>query len=348
MLPGLERLLTESSAKESKEAKKAAAEDSKSKDKDSTDKTVLINQQMALLSMDTLAQCFCGAKFGAASNTAFLNVFPTVMRYLNHANAQVAYSALMALGSFVSGLKLATLPYLPKFFPDMLTILERTLQSVLPLYFVVVCVALLTSLRMCCVLCVHVQSKPGTAAPSSSRAFLQQTLLTTINAVVTAIPSFLTPYIPRLLFCLLHPGLDAVEEEKQAAAPAAAAAAASTSAAASTASAGSKRKSEDKVAHPRSIPELLSAISLTLTEHIEPRLLLPHVFSALPKCITLGDESLRRLFSLVAHICTHLSTESTKEHYHALFRFFLTAFDVRRKCGSKVCFVSLCLLQAMD
>jgi len=123
MLPGLERLLTESSAKESKSKAAPTAVASE-------DKTALINQQMALLSMDTLAQCFCSAKFGAASNTAFLNVFPTVMRYLNHTNAQVAYSALMALGSFVAGLKLATLPHLPKFFPDMLSILERTLQSV--------------------------------------------------------------------------------------------------------------------------------------------------------------------------------------------------------------------------
>jgi len=199
----------------------------------------------------------------------------------------------------------------------------------------------------CAVLCCAVQSK-GTAAPTSSRAFLQQTLLTTINAVVTAIPSFLTPYIPRLLFCLLHPGLDAVEEEKQTT-TASASASASTSSAAS-ASSGGKRKAEDSKASaasasastssaPRSIPELLSAISLTLTEHIEPRLLLPHVFAALPKCIALGDESLRRLFSLVAHICTHLSTESTKEHYHALFRFFLSAFDVRRKCAAKVCCV---------
>ncbi|EQC39260.1 hypothetical protein SDRG_03465 [Saprolegnia diclina VS20] len=136
---------------------------------------LLTDKQMAILSVDVLTRFFAHKHA-----QPFLNILPTVMACCKlpldvTANGHVIGSAFVCLSNLCHSLGPAVFPFVPQFFPTLLTCLDA--------------------------------STSASSADASLTLTLQQCLLAAMRAMTTKFPQFLVSYLPKMLHLLFVPSL---------------------------------------------------------------------------------------------------------------------------------------------
>ncbi|EGG21033.1 U3 snoRNP protein [Cavenderia fasciculata] len=127
------------------------------------------NKQTALLSFEILAR-----NFAQTHSATFLQQMPIIIRAIGHANHQVVSSSLICVATLCAELQAKIVPYIPQFFPVLLSTLTGSYAS---------------------------------SVDSETRALLQLSCVSSIEMMLKKISKFLSPYLPKLLNALLHPRL---------------------------------------------------------------------------------------------------------------------------------------------
>eukprot|EP00903_Cladosiphon_okamuranus_P012984 g12116.t2 len=250
-----------------------------------------VNRQTALLSLDVLARVL-----GRRHQDAFVCVLddvteivagegPSALPGVGESGADgilpLRASAFLLLATLCAVLGVRAFPRLPHFFPAMLQALESQ------------------------------TSTSAAAAGGGGRSLLWTSALSAVATVAASLPSFLSPYLGRILAVALQP----------------AAAAAAVPGSGGSAVAGSKQAA-DRV------------LSL-LAAGVEPRLLVPAVCGAYTGCVesVLADEervvvaarSVARLLAYVQEIVAGLEKEAASAALPQFTRLLTLALDFRRQ-----------------
>ncbi|CAK4074549.1 unnamed protein product [Aphanomyces euteiches] len=130
--------------------------------------SLMADIQMALLSVDVLTRFFA-----KKHPKTFLAVLPSVLATTNHSNTHVVGSAFVCLSNLALALGPAVFPYVPKFFPTLLSTLETSLSS----------------------------------SSSEDTQTLQQCCMVALRNFTATFPQFLVPYLPRMFKLLFSPEL---------------------------------------------------------------------------------------------------------------------------------------------
>eukprot|EP01133_Synstelium_polycarpum_P006408 gene6408-7434_t len=127
------------------------------------------NRQTALLSFEILAR-----NFAAGNGPLFLAHMPTIIKAMGHGTHQVVSSALICIATLCAELQARTVPYIPQFFPVLLTTLTGSYKG----------------------------DETG-----ETRTLLQLSCISSLEMMLKKVSRFLSPYLPQLLNALLHPRL---------------------------------------------------------------------------------------------------------------------------------------------
>ncbi|KAI8390372.1 hypothetical protein BD560DRAFT_362243 [Blakeslea trispora] len=136
-----------------------------------------------------------------------------------------------------------------------------------------------------------------TVAAESPNTFLQVGVITALETIVTVLPHFISPYITKILNGLLHPSIYNFD-----------------------ASQTQKATIESKAVH----------VLSQLATNVSPRVLLTPVFAFYDTAVKNGTKSILALYSIISQAIRNMSRDVMTSHYKQLFKFFLTAFDIRR------------------
>ncbi|CAM9545090.1 unnamed protein product [Scytosiphon promiscuus] len=252
-----------------------------------------VNRQTALLSLDVLARVL-----GRRHQAAFVGVLddvtdivagvgPGALPAVGESGADgilpLRASAFLLLATLCAVLGVRAFPHLPRFFPAMLRALESQASA------------------------VAAQTGRG-----GGQSLLWTSALSAVATVAASLPSFLSPYLKRILAVALR--------------PAAVSAITSSGGGVSAASAGSKQAA-DRV------------LSL-LAAGVEPRLLVPAVCGAYAVCVEGGEDedgllsaagSVARLLAYVQEIVASLEKEAASAALPQFTRLLTQALDFRRQ-----------------
>eukprot|EP00026_Physarum_polycephalum_P000142 Phypoly_transcript_00142.p1 GENE.Phypoly_transcript_00142~~Phypoly_transcript_00142.p1 ORF type:complete len:2127 (+),score=276.73 Phypoly_transcript_00142:96-6476(+) len=124
------------------------------------------NKQSALLSMEILCR-----NFGEEFAYKFVELLPVVVTAMSSVNHHVVSSSLLCVASLCSELHTQILPYIQQFFPQILGVLEGTLQG---------------------------------KGDISSNALLQQSCLSSLRVIFSSVSQFLSPYLGQILHLTTH------------------------------------------------------------------------------------------------------------------------------------------------
>ncbi|KAI8359067.1 hypothetical protein EDC96DRAFT_609191 [Choanephora cucurbitarum] len=136
-----------------------------------------------------------------------------------------------------------------------------------------------------------------TVAAESPNTFLQVGVITALETIVTVLPHFISPYINKILNGLLHPSIHNFDPSQT-----------------------QKATIESKAV----------SVLTQLATNVAPRVLLTPVFAFYDTAVKNGKKSVLALYSVVSQAIRTMSRDVMTSHYKQLFKFFLTAFDVRR------------------
>ncbi|CAO3587277.1 unnamed protein product [Absidia cylindrospora] len=196
--------------------------------KTANDEDTAINKQAALLCIGTLANLL-----GHIHASAFVDAIPIVIgsECLQGADIQLQVSSLVCLSVICQQVGPRAVPHLPKFMPVLLTKLLTTVNA----------------------------KNPNT--------LLQLSVISTLETIVTVLPHFLSPYLPKLLDGLLHNSIydyDVTVDQRA-------------------------------ITHTK-VQNVLSEMA----SNVPPRVLLGPVFGFYEKAVANGTKSTLALYSLVA------------------------------------------------
>ncbi|KAG2204341.1 hypothetical protein INT47_009383 [Mucor saturninus] len=136
-----------------------------------------------------------------------------------------------------------------------------------------------------------------TVEAENPNTLLQIGVISALETIVNVLPHFVSPYITKMLGGLLHPSIytyDAAHAQKAI------------------------------------IETKTRAVLSQLASSVSPRVLLSPVFAFYETAIKNGKKSTLALCSIVSQAIRAMSRDVMTSHYKQLFKFFLTAFDIRR------------------
>jgi len=240
------------------------------------------NRQVSLLTMEILAR-----NFAAEHADRFVqSTLPVLVSALERDREHVVLaSALICLATHCAELGPRVLPLLPRFMPRVIALLEATGGA--------------ASSR-------HVGSAKALTAASATvadggpelqfasdteRVLLLQSVLSSLEVIVSRMHRFLSPYLTRLLVAVLQPTL---------------------------------------LARHTTAPQVDRLLGL-LAENVKPRLLLPTIMESYQPAIGAGQEALLRVVAFLGAVCENLSAQVVVTQQKRLFRFFLELLDYRHR-----------------
>lgn len=216
----------------------------------------------------TCVQTLCGCSPGVA-NKEVLELLPKLQQWISRRlsderpeKRKVAVQGIKCLGSVASHLGLQLVPHL-QLLSGMITLvldwLELSFKS---------------------------------SSPEFEPVFydIRLSALGSLQAIISAVPSFVSPYLKRIITALIHPLL----------------------------SDGSQASMNTQAT--------LTAMSTS----IDARVLLPVVFSSWQSSISLGSSSVQRLCWFLGVIESHFTSQVARTEYKGIFQFLLQSFDIRR------------------
>ncbi|KAI8334013.1 hypothetical protein BC941DRAFT_473243 [Chlamydoabsidia padenii] len=226
--------------------------------KTASDEDTAINKQAALLCIVSLANLL-----GHIHVSAFVDALPIIVgpECLQNVDTQLQVSSLVCLSVICQQVGPRAVPHLPKFMPVLLDMLLATVNA----------------------------QKPN--------AILQLGVISALETIVTVLPHFLSPYLPKLLDGLLNESIynfDAADDQRSV-----------------------------------SLTKVENVLSEMAT-NVPPRVLLAPVFGHFDKAVANGTKSTLALYTLVAQAIQSMSRDVITTHYKQIFKFFLLAFDMRR------------------
>lgn len=215
----------------------------------------------------TCVQTLCGFSPGVA-NKEVLELLPKLQQWVSRRlsderpeKRKVAVQGIKCLGSVASHLGMNLVPQL-KLLSEMVTLVLDWLE-------------------------LSLQSSLDTESIFSD---IRLSALFSLQAIVSAVPPFVSPYLTRIITALIHPLLSS-----------------SSQASANT-----------------------QATLATMSTSIEARVLLPVVFSLWKPSISLGSLSVQRLCWFLSTIVSHFTSQVARAEYKGIFQFLLQSFDLRR------------------
>ncbi|KAF9125924.1 HEAT repeat-containing protein 1 [Mortierella sp. 14UC] len=158
-----------------------------------TAEEVAINKQTALLCLSTIVR-----QFGASHPTEMIKIMPTLIGSsgLLHANEQVKASCLVCLTFMAQELGVRVVPFLPKFMPVVLSILNSTLIST-------------NASAAAAAAASEAEGKKSSRYNNS--VLLQLAVVAHIETLIKVLPQFLSSYVTKILASTLHPVLAGYE-----------------------------------------------------------------------------------------------------------------------------------------
>ena len=188
----------------------------------------------------------------------FVSLVPSIIEgSLSHANEQIVASAIVCLATFVQELGPRAVPHLPKFFPIIMAQFENGIG----------------------------QSEIMTLS-----------CLSALEVMVQTLAQFISPYMGRILACLLRPQLNQATFSHDA---------------------------------QSQIREKINALVKGITTQVAPRLLLPALVEQIVTCMAAGAQSLTTYFTLVSKFIEALEKEAIMGHHMQLFKLFVVSFNFR-------------------
>ncbi|KAI9486718.1 MAG: hypothetical protein EXX96DRAFT_646489 [Benjaminiella poitrasii] len=136
-----------------------------------------------------------------------------------------------------------------------------------------------------------------TVKAETPNLLLQLGVVSALETIMTVLPHFISPYIAKLLSGLLHSSIYTYE-------------------------AGHTQKA--------TIEAKATNVLSEMATHVSPRVLLTPVFSFFETAIKNGEKSTLAYLSVVSQTIRTMTRDVMTSHYKQLFKFFLTAFDIRR------------------
>ncbi|KAG0048658.1 HEAT repeat-containing protein 1 [Gryganskiella cystojenkinii] len=151
---------------------------------------VAINKQTALMCISTIVR-----QFGASHPTEIVKAVPVIIGSsgLMHPNEQVKASCLVCLTFMCQELGVRAVPFLPKFMPVVLSILNGTLSST----------------NQAAAAAAQDDTKKSTRYNNS--VLLQLAVVSHLETLVKVLPQFVSPYVTKVLAGTLHPVLAGYE-----------------------------------------------------------------------------------------------------------------------------------------
>ncbi|KAL0083069.1 hypothetical protein J3Q64DRAFT_1850250 [Phycomyces blakesleeanus] len=129
-------------------------------------------------------------------------------------------------------------------------------------------------------------------------AMLQLSVISALETIVKVLPHFISPYLSKILANLLHPSIYTSDETN----------------------ATQKLLAKEKV----------MSVLVEIATNVPARTLFGPVFTSYPLAVKNGKESVLALLKLASEAIRAVSRDAMTAHYKQLFKFFLTAFDIRR------------------
>ena len=238
-------------------------------------KEQLAEAQLSLACLQSLASALCCALplQHSHSSTSLLppsqlhqrrqSLVPVLVRVqglLSHSSAPLTASALLTLSALLDALELSALPQLPSLLPSVLDLASSAGSS------------------------------------SSTHSAVSLASLMVVRSLIDALPSFLSPYLQRLLLLLLQPHFHST-----------------------TARGGEAR-------------ELVHATSASLIRLQPPAAMLSSLSAAFPPTAAMGRRSLSFLISLLDQLAQRLTPEELRIHLRPLLTFFTQhPFQLRQR-----------------
>ncbi|KAI9138419.1 hypothetical protein BKA69DRAFT_774326 [Paraphysoderma sedebokerense] len=136
----------------------------------SVDDETAINKQNVLLCFTSLVN-----GFGSTNPETFASIVPDIIGAggVESKNIQVSASSMICLNYFVKALGARMVPFVPKFMPNLLKLIECTLEETI----------------------------------NVGKQVIQLGVLSTLEVIIECLPQFMSPYLPRILSSMFHTSL---------------------------------------------------------------------------------------------------------------------------------------------